>query len=793
MERSLGAGDHVGRFRIVRELGRGAQGVVYLVHDTLLERAAALKWLRPDAGGAALHGEARIVSRLQHPNIVTLYDVVEEAGAHGLVFEYVEGQTLAQLLRRDGRLAPAQAARLIIDLLKGIACAHTQGVVHRDLKSANVMLTQTGTPRIMDFGVATRVQQRDTEELLYGTPSYMAPEYIRGAPYTPACDLFSLGMLLYELVVGAPAVRERDPVATLQRMRTGLWQRPSERASGIDARLDRLIMQAIAADPAERFADAAAFTAALTEYLDPLHGRGDGEGSAGGKQATLEFLLRRMRHGSDFPALSATIGSVNQALAGENERAAVLCNAILKDFALTNKLLKLVNAVHYKHFGGRVSTVSRAVAILGFDGVRNVALSLVLLEHLQNKSQAAALREEVGATYFRGVIARQLGRQLGVQDAESAFICAMFHGLGKLLAVFYLHEEAQAIARLCEARDIDEMRASAEVLGISYEELGIGVAREWKFPDLIIDSMRAVATPLRSRTASAADRLRVLSAVATEVGEIAPLPETQRAGALEALARKFDCGLGINGKALGAVMTEAATEVAREAAVLGMSLPRVRGSANPRPAAATAGAADSGSLEAALADATLVGEPAAQVPEERVSPAEARRSALTAGVQDITNTLVGDYELNDVLRIILETMYRAIGFKRVMLLVREPRAATLRARFGFGTDVADIVREGFAVALDGPRDIFYAAISQGADLCIEDLNVEKIRPHVPQWYRELLVAHGLVLFPVLVNHRAVALIYADADTPDVLRFQPEELNLLKTLRNQAVLAIKQKS
>jgi HD-like signal output (HDOD) protein len=494
--------------------------------------------------------------------------------------------------------------RLVLGLLGGIACAHAQGVVHRDLKPSNVMLTASGVPRSMDFGVATRVQQRGGDELLYGTPSYMAPEYVRGAPYTPACDLFSLGMLLYELLVGAPAVRERDPAATLRRMRVGLWPRPSERVAGIDARLDRLVMQAIAAEPAERYADAATFAAALGEYLDPVPSRGEDDG-ARSKQATLDFLLRRMRHGSDFPALSATIGSVNHALAAENERASVLCNTILKDFALTNKLLKLVNAAYYNSFGGRVSTVSRAVAILGFDGVRNVALSLVLLEHLQNKSQAAALREEVGATYSRGVIARQLGRQLGTHEAESLFICAMFHRLGKLLAMFYLHEEAQAIVRLCEARGIDEMRASAEVLGISYEELGIGVAREWKFPDLIIDSMRHVANPLRGRAVPASERQRVLSAVADEAYDISLLPQDHREAVLTVLARKFDCGLGISEKALRTAMNEAATEVSRDAALLGMSVahPRTSVAGDPGQMAIT-DAAHANSFDAMVADAT---------------------------------------------------------------------------------------------------------------------------------------------------------------------------------------------
>ncbi len=797
----------IGRFEIIRELGHGGQGTVYLAHDTRLERSVALKSVR--LGETAIEAragqlkvlldEARIVSRLQHPNIVALHDAIEEAGVPYLVFEYVEGQTLGQALKERGAFTPAQAVGLLLDILKGVADAHRQGVLHRDLKPANVMLTVAGTPRIMDFGVATRMREhpQDEERYLRGTPAYMAPEYIQGAPYTQACDLFALGMMLYALVVGAPAVSGSDYASVLQRMRVGIWQRPSERTSAVDERLDRLIMQAIAAEPAQRFADAAAFGAALENYLDPAAAqKPEPEHALHGKQGTLDFLLRRMRHGSDFPALSSTISSVNQALSAENERASVLCNTILKDFALTNKLLKLVNAAHYNHFGGHVSTVSRAVAILGFDGVRNVALSLVLLEHLQNKSQATALREEVIATYFSGVMARQLVQRLGVHDAEYAFICAMFHRLGKLLAVFYLHDEAQAVERLCEARDIDEARASTEVLGISYEELGIGVAREWKFPDQIVDSMRHVTEPLRGRELSAIDRMRALSTLSNELCETVRAPEEERPLLLSVVVQKFGRGLKISEKLLQSVIAESATEVAHGAALLGMSVGTSRLLAAARNAEAPlmpeVAQTNGDTLETVVAGSLLSGS-GGSAAEGAAPPAEMRRSALSAGVQDITNTLVGDFELNDVLRIILETMYRAIGFKRVLLLVRDARAGVLRARFGFGGDVNDIVKKGFAVPLNGARDIFYAAISQGADLCIDDLDAEKIRPHVPQWYRELITAHGMVLFPVLVNHRPVALIYADADVPEVLRFQSEELNLLKTLRNQAVLAIKQKS
>src|SRR5262249_44574107 len=130
--------------------------------------------------------------------------------------------------------------------------------------------------------------------------------------------------------------------------------------------------------------------------------------------------LRRIRHKSDFPALSSTISAVNKASGADSEPASVLCNAILKDFALTNRLLKLVNAAHYSQFGGAISTVSRAVSILGFNGVKNVAASLLLFDNLQTKAGAAALRDELVATYFGGLLTRDLAGEAGVRDVEQA-------------------------------------------------------------------------------------------------------------------------------------------------------------------------------------------------------------------------------------------------------------------------------------------------------------------------------------------------------------------------------------
>jgi hypothetical protein len=160
---------------------------------------------------------------------------------------------------------------------------------------------------------------------------------------------------------------------------------------------------------AQRFASAAEMKSALEGCMaDGTQPTADGTSAGKGKagNSTLEFLLRRMRHRTDFPALSGAISAVNKALTSESENISSLANTILQDFALTNKILRLVNSVGFGGGGGHISTISRAVQILGFDQVRNIAVSLMLFEHLQNKAQASALRDEFVKTLFSGVLAR---------------------------------------------------------------------------------------------------------------------------------------------------------------------------------------------------------------------------------------------------------------------------------------------------------------------------------------------------------------------------------------------------
>ena len=401
----------IGRFEILRELGRGAQGVVYLAYDSELERQVAVKTLRKSSGFKTdnLLREARIASKLQHANIITLHDAGEHDGAPYLVYEYIEGETLAHLLQRSGAIPLANSARIAASVLDALTCAHAQSVMHLDIKPANVMIAADGQAMVMDFGIARIISQKPDElGAVTGTPQYMAPECISAKGPSLSSDLFSVGMTLYEMVTGAPVVEGGDVFQILNRNANEKADAPSTRNGNVDEKLEGIILKAIAKNPEERFPNAMTMRQELLNYLDATQENSTQKNATKNDDSTLDFLLRRMRSKSDFPALSGIITEINKIVSSNLSSPGKLAQTILQDFALTNKLLKLVNTVSYGQFGGNINTISKAVVIIGFETVRNLAMTLILLEFLQNKSQAQELKDEIISSFFAGIIAAQL-------------------------------------------------------------------------------------------------------------------------------------------------------------------------------------------------------------------------------------------------------------------------------------------------------------------------------------------------------------------------------------------------
>jgi len=804
----------IGRFEIRGELGRGAQSVVYLAWDPQLQREVAIKtlhFLQADpARNAELLQEARTSSRFRHPNVVPIFDAGEQDGDPFLVFERVDGRSLADVLKADGPLPAVKAATLLRQVADALAQAHAQGIIHRDLKPSNILIdARDGAPRVMDFGIAARVS--DTEPAgsestagLTGTPAYLAPEYIVRKQVGPQNDVFAAGLILLEMLTGKRVFEAGTVGALLYRISTEPVKLPPEPV--IDAKLGGIIMRACAFDPALRYASASELCAALTEWLGEGETAGTGPATTkGAHQDTLEFLLRRMRHKSDFPALSDSVSAINKLTSSEHENANSLSETILKDYALTNKILRLVNSAFYRQAGGgNISTVSRAVIVLGFDTIRNIAITVLLFEHMQDKANVKELKETFLRANLAGLLARQSshGALLGRQR-EEAFICALFHGLGQLLAQFYFPEEVAEISKLVEFKKLSERAAAVQVLGISLEDLGIGIAGSWGFPRSIVESMRRLPAGEVRKPNTTEEALRVMSGFANEMcGVLAETPPEQRGKALVKISQRFGASLQMTDRQLQENMEKSVEELTEIAAILHVNLKQ---SPFARQAASFVGgeakaeetltphhadAQDATLADTLLAEATVLdaefplSEAAAPVPEDA-------QSVLAAGIQDISNSLVDDFALNDILRIILETMYRAMGFKRVLLALRDGKSGQISGRFGLGPDVGELAKQFRFPLTEQLHDVFQLATGKGLDIIISDIDDPKIADKVPAWFRERIPAKTFVLFPLNIKGKPVALIYCDKDRAGSIVIPEKELTLLKTLRNQALLAIKQ--
>ena len=808
--------DRIGRFEIVRELGRGAQSVVYLARDPHLQREVAIKTLHfssPDPQqNRQLLVEARTVSPLRHPNIVPIFEAGEEQGDVYLVFEYVPGKNLGDYLRANGPLTPVKAIAIINPVLDAIAHAHAAGIIHRDLKPSNILIDEGGMPRVMDFGIAARgeAQSNDGESFM-GTPAYMAPEYITHRESSERSDVFSTGLVLYEMLTGQRAVAGSKVQDIMRCISETDIRLPETAGVAIDDALASLLYKAIARDPQQRFTSAAQMREALADYLEPEPTAASPEA----KQSTLDFLLRRMRHKSDFPALSESVSTINKMTHSDKESVSHLSNSILKDFSLTNKILRLVNSAYFRQSGGgNISTISRAVMVLGFDAVRNVAITVMLFEHLQNKGNANLLKEEFLRANLAGILAKDIGEKSASRDVEQVFICSMFHNLGRLLCQFYFPEESEEIKRVIEQKACSEDAATIQVLGITFEEIGIGIARSWGFPSLIVGSMRKLPEGPVRKAATVDERMRVLSdfsnALCTMIADVEP---DERQKTLRRLTSRFSDAVAMNEPALRETMEKSFQEVARFAGIIGIDLKQSNfgrqikhwaGKADTTLAGSIAGVLDSElpgvdaqGVVTVLMDVVPAGAPGSP-PGEAMSDGSGEAAPepanteiiLMAGIQDISNTLVEDFKLNDVLRIILETMYRAKGFKRVILCVRDVRSNTMLGRFGFGPDAPEMSKR-FSFPMSYTPDIFHAALSKGVDILISDTRDPKIASRIPDWFRKGVNAGTFVVFPLAIKGNAVAMIYADCDNAGEIVIPEKELSLLRTLRNQAVLAIKQ--
>jgi serine/threonine-protein kinase len=269
----LASGDLIAeRYVVERAVGSGGMGMVYLAKDLELDERVAIKTLRPElltddeTAIERFRNEIRLARRIAHRNIVRTHDFGKAGSMYFVTMEFVEGTTLRAVLDRRGHLGAPAVLAIAKQLAEALRCAHEEGIIHRDIKPQNLLLDAAGTLKVMDFGVA-RLAQRTSAltqvGMVVGTPTYMAPEQLLDEDSDARSDLYSVGVLLYECLTGAPPYEARSPIALIGKILQGGAAPPDARVPDVPKAVAAVVMQLLAKEPSERIQSAAALTEVL--------------------------------------------------------------------------------------------------------------------------------------------------------------------------------------------------------------------------------------------------------------------------------------------------------------------------------------------------------------------------------------------------------------------------------------------------------------------------------------------------------------------------------------------------
>ncbi|AJX32584.1 HDOD domain-containing protein [Burkholderia oklahomensis] len=461
------------------------------------------------------------------------------------------------------------------------------------------------------------------------------------------------------------------------------------------------------------------------------------------RTALLDKLWARMNERGDFPLLSDALRATMAAMKNDDLDFTALVRVVLSDFALTQKVLRLANSAMYMAFGGNITTVTRALMVLGMDAVGHLVVGLKLVDHFhQSAPRRIDAKLELNRALLSGCVARKLTEHVDLRAGEEAVVCTLMRQVGKLLVVCYLDAEWEEIRRRAAEHDDDDEAACRAVLGVGFDEIGLEAASRWRLPELI----RAGMTRFDANDGAPHDVqwLRAVSHCSTEVAAaLTSMHAQQRDARIAALAHRFHGVLGADADELAEIAASLSREetsdtVMREIVELRANADKIaRGASNPQ-------------------------------------------ACLEAGLADL-RALPSEHVLGPVLALASESVLAGLAFTRTVMFVRRDDG-TFAARLGFGPDVdAQLERLRFHETFE--PDVFHLAITNSVGIFIENARDPKMVKRLPAWYLDAFDdSRAFVLLPVVAEQNAVALLYGDwAAGQPARKITQQEMGVLNEL------------
>ncbi len=514
-------------------------------------------------------------------------------------------------------------------------------------------------------------------------------------------------------------------------------------------------------------------------------------------EATLNTLLEKMQRNQNFPAMSRNITELNSKASRQDTSAHQLANIIIKDYGLTTKLLKLVNSPLYGQYRGRVMTVSRAVVIMGFEQVRQLAVGLMLFEHLQTKSkrQAKALKDAALGSLTSGLMAKEMAKHIDGIDGEEALVCSMFNNLGKHLSIYYFPKENRDIRHLVQKKGFSENQAALKVMGISHKNFGQALAKQWEFPELIRQSMDHLPSGKVPKPNGKNEQLRDLSSFTNELTEIAGKARPQNLKTtLDKMTNRFENSFTVSKIVVEKALKGTISELQDYSKILNMKL---QDSTFVRRAQRFSGAkqaVQSGkprvSIVSEFPEVDSLEPPFVVNEDPPIDKLEEQKKILSSGTEEVILAMTKSYDLNSLIMMVLETIYRGLDLSRIIFCIHDVKKGAMIARSGFGEDV-ETLRRQFRFKPRRGRDLFNQAVSRGTDIIVDDARDPRFKDRQPAWFRRIADPKVVLLYPVIVRNFPAGLFYGDMLTSEK-KVNRGLLMHMNKLRNQTARAMREK-
>ncbi len=464
-----------------------------------------------------------------------------------------------------------------------------------------------------------------------------------------------------------------------------------------------------------------------------------------GKDDFFALLTKRMGEKGDFPAFSESVQHLDELMHDEDKNIAAIASVILRDFTLTQKVIRLANSAMYSGMGGEITTITQAAVVLGLDTIAHIALSIRFIDTLSTAApDSAEAREELAKAILAGDVTRIIVTKSTIVNGEEAVVCALLHHLGRLMLVFYFPEEWSLIQKIVKQDQAGENSATLEVIGVTIDEISQEIARNWRLPKKISNSMASAATFDETSIPGSADWLKVMANFSGGVASM--LVNDNSREDIKNFVSHYSESLLIPCEDI----------------------------------------MDSIDLAQRMAPKLMVKSESGGILGKPNDSGE----RLAVSVHEFSVALIQGIDFNSALSMVLETIYASMGFNRVVTFFRD--AGMFRAKVGFGNRMPEalpdlIFPEAYAA------DVFHLSLANKADVFIQDITSSKSASSIPAWLREALPdVDAFILLPLVFNGRVVGLIYADWQAGATGMVEPGELSSMGMLRDYLMQALAKK-